>query len=226
MLSEAATLIDPGALVIVLAGTLLATTARSGWRTPFAALRMAGQLASPGFDSGPNRAALARAATAIHQRGTLCAETAIPPDPAIARLVEAVVASGTTGSLGTVARADRSEREMARFSAQRVFEHAGEVAPVFGLVGTLFAFTQLVPDTTASASAATMAAVSTAVLSSLYGVLSAHLAWFPLAQAIARRGDAEEEARAALAAWFAEELDGSHAHSPLTLRPARAGAAG
>lgn len=212
MLSKAALLLDPGALAVVVAGTLLATVARSGWRDLMAAGRSLAGLVQPGFDPDGNRQALARAATAIRERGHLCAETTMPPDPAFARLVDAVLLTGTTHSLQALARSQRTTREIARFQSQRVFEYAGELAPVFGLVGTLFAISQLAPNAAATSAETTMAAVATAVLSSLYGVLSAHLVYFPLARAIERRGEREEEQRDVLVDWFESELAGEHSH--------------
>jgi chemotaxis protein MotA len=53
---------------------------------------------------------------------------------------------------------------------------------------------------------AIMAAVSTAVLTSLYGALLAHLLCYPLASAIERRGAADEQARESLSDWFIDQL--------------------
>jgi len=101
------------------------------------------------------------------------------------------------------ARGDRIDRHA---RAARVFEQAGELAPVFGLVGTLFAMTQIASGLSIDTGTSAFAAIATAVLSSLYGVLSANLVFLPMAQAIARRSQREEEARADLADWLAEEL--------------------
>lgn len=225
MLSEAAALFDPGALTVVVAGTLIATAARAGRRDLRAAGRALVQIVTPSFNAARNRQALARAATAIRERGALCAETEAPPDPAFARLVEAVCLTGTTHSLQALSRSHRTSREIARLEAQRVFEYAGELAPVFGLVGTLFAITQLAPIAADTAAETTMAAVATAVLSSLYGVLSAHLVYLPLARAIERRGEREEEAREKLVDWFESELAGEHDHRPASRRSAKRDAA-
>jgi chemotaxis protein MotA len=56
-----------------------------------------------------------------------------------------------------------------------------------------------------------MTAVSTAVLTSLYGALIAHLVCFPLASAIERRGLADDAAREALADWFIAQLGSAEA---------------
>ena len=61
MSDNLAALIDPGAFIIVMAGTVLACVARCGWRDVGAALREASGLMRPGFDVQGNRRALARA---------------------------------------------------------------------------------------------------------------------------------------------------------------------
>ncbi|MHA7820939.1 MAG: MotA/TolQ/ExbB proton channel family protein [Erythrobacter sp.] len=218
MLSNAALLFDVDALTIVLAGTLLATFARCGWRESGAAVRAAVRLVSSPFDAGSNRAALARTAQAINERGFLRAETPPPPDRALAGLIDKVLAAGSAKSLQSTARAQRALRDTARFEAQRVFESAGELAPVFGLVGTLFSITQLVPTAGLSTAETAMASVASAVLSSLYGVLLAHFAYLPLARAIERQGQHEERERAAALEWFVNALTGTYHGRQTTLR--------
>lgn len=197
---------DPGALTIVLAGTLIATIARCGWRSSLAAARALTRLGTARFDDDANRAALARAAPEIKRRGPLCADAPPPPDRSIARLVESYLINGSLDALHMTARAERTSREIARSQSMQVFEYAGELAPIFGLVGTLFAITQLTPDTAFSAAETAMAAIATAVLSTLYGVLTAHLVCVPLARIIERSGEREEAARAKLIDWFEAEL--------------------
>jgi chemotaxis protein MotA len=48
--------------------------------------------------------------------------------------------------------------------------------------------------------------MASAVHTTLYGALLAHLVCHPLAAAIARRARAEQRARAALAEWFLAQL--------------------
>ncbi|BDI60088.1 MotA/TolQ/ExbB proton channel family protein [Qipengyuania nanhaisediminis] len=204
---SAADLFDSGALVVVLAGTLLATVARCGRGELRAAAKALPALVRARIDRDANQAALARNAGAIAARGHLCAESPPPPDPTLARLVDIYLVSGSLEAVRVQARADRAGREIARAQAVRVFEFAGELAPVFGLVGTLFAITQLVPVAGASTAEVTMAAVATAVLSSLYGVLTAHLVCVPLARAVERRGEDEEETRCVLIDRFEAMLE-------------------
>lgn len=199
-------LFDPGALAIVVAGTVLACAARCGWRDFGAAVQAAGGLARRGFKPEANRKALALALTAIKRDGAHRADPALPPDRALGLMLETYLRHGTLEALGNVRRAQRAIAETRRANAAQVFDWAGELAPVFGLIGTLYGLTQLAPGGTINPAVTIMTAVSTAVMTSLYGALLAHLLCHPLASAIARRGLDEDTAREALADWFAEQI--------------------
>jgi len=215
---EPLALLDVAALVIVLAGTLLATIARCGLHDMRAAVSALLHLGRPGFDEDANRAALARSAPEIRERGHLVADPALPSDPSMAKLVDVYRSTGSLDALHAAARGERAMREVTRMQAVRVFDYAGELAPIFGLVGTLFAITQLTPSGDDSTTQAMMGAVATAVLSSLYGVLTAHLFCVPLAGVIDRRGQREESARAQLIEWFELEITGDRARLASHLR--------
>lgn len=217
---DASLYFDPAALLVVLAGTAIATVARCGFGAIRAAFGALVRLAAPGFDEDANRAALARCASEIAARGHLCAECPVPPDRAMAKLVDTYRTSGSLDALHTQARALRTIREVARAQAMRVFEFAGELAPVFGLVGTLFAITRLTPVAGSTTAEVTMAAVATAVLSSLYGVLTAHLVCVPIAHAIERKGDREEDRRGDLLEWFEAMLSGRTGRARASVRDA------
>lgn len=206
MSTSISTLLDPGAISIVVTGTVLASAARSGWRDFGAAVAAAGGLVRRDFNVGANRKALALALTAIQRDGAHRADPALPPDRALGLMLEAFLRHGSLEALHTVCRSQRALDEARRVSAVQVFVWAGELAPVFGLVGTLYAFTQLAPMVGEDMVRLTMAAIATSVLSTLYGALLAHLLCYPLASAIERRGVADEQARAELAGWFAGQL--------------------
>lgn len=200
-------LFDPGALAIVFAGTVLACVARCGWRDFGAALREAsGLVVRRGFNADANRKALALALTAIQRDGSHRADPALPLDRALGLMLETYLRHGTLEALGNARRAQRALDEARRISAAQVFAWAGELAPVFGLIGTLYGLTQLAPAGAVNPTATIMGAVSTAVLTSLYGALLAHLLCYPLASAIERRGLDEDRAREALADWFVEQV--------------------
>lgn len=204
-------LFDPGALGIVLAGTVIATIARCGWGDVGAALRMAGRLLRGGFAPEANRKALAIAVSAIQRDGPRRADPLLPPDRTLGLMLETFLRHGTLDTLAHIRRTERAVEEARRLGAAQVFGCAGDLAPVFGLIGTLYGFTQLSPDPVGSTTVTIMAAVSTAVLTSLYGALTAHLVCFPLASAIERRGMAEEQEREALADWFVAQIGGAEA---------------
>ncbi|MEM9310141.1 MAG: MotA/TolQ/ExbB proton channel family protein [Pseudomonadota bacterium] len=200
-----ASLLDPWALAIVLVGTLVATFARAGAGDVARALSALGGLWRTRFDPDANRTALARWARSMRQRGLLGADEPFPPDRVLARALDALVRTASLGAFQTVHETARATHIRQAQRAAQVFEQAGDLAPVFGLVGTLFALTQIAPDAAAQGDATALGAIATAVLSSLYGVLSAHLVFLPLAQAIARQAEREEEARAQLVEWLAAE---------------------
>lgn len=205
-------LFDPAALGVVALGTVIATLARCGLADSREALGAAARLLRGGFAGEPNRKALAQAAGAIQREGSRRADPPLPPDPALAALVASYLRHGALDTLAGLRRADRAIAEERRYAAVQVFTCAGELAPVFGLIGTLYGLTQLAPASAGvGATAMIMTAVSTAVLTSLYGALIAHLACFPLASAIERRGLADEAAREALADWFVVQVDGAEA---------------
>lgn len=211
MLPTLSSLFDPSALGIVIAGTLVATLARCGLGDFREGVAAAGRLVRGGFAGEHNRKALAQAAGAIQRDGPRRADPPLPPDPALAALVASYLRHGALDVLAGLRRTDRAIEETRRFAAVNVFTCAGELAPVWGLIGTLYGFTQLTPDPVASTTVTIMSAVSTAVLTSLYGALIAHLVCFPLASAIERRGLADEAAREALADWFIAQAGGAEA---------------
>lgn len=200
-------LFDPGALAIVVVGTVLATVARCGWSDFGGAVKAASRLVRRKFQLEANRKAMAMAVSAIQRDGHHRASPALPPDRALGLMLETYLRHGTPEALGQIRRSERALDEARRITAAQVFIWAGELAPVFGLIGTLYGLTQLAPTDTANATAAIMGAVSTAVLTSLYGALLAHLVCYPLASAIERRGLIEEQTREALAEWFVMQID-------------------
>ena len=214
MISDIAQMLDPGALAIVLAGTLAATAARCGPRDLREAGLALGRLGQSGFDEDDNRVALARTVHEIKANGPLCADVSLPPDPSLAKVISAYLRYASPEAMHTVRRSERAEREVTRSAAVRAFEYAGELAPVFGLVGTLFAITQLAPGD-GSVVESTMGAIATAVLSTLYGVLTAHILCIPIARAIERRGEREEDARDQLIEWLDRQLS----EEPAARRP-------
>lgn len=207
MAGELSHMIDGAAFAIVCAGTALATATSCGWSALAAAWRELVRLPLVGLDIEANQAALASCARAIQRDGPLRARIALPPDPWLSAHVERFLRARPQEELLSARRAERAERDRTRKLAARTLESAGELAPVFGLVGTLFAITQLPPAPGGDPVQSMLAGIATAVLSTLYGVLLAQFVCIPLARAILRKGEREERQREALIGWFARCLD-------------------
>lgn len=200
-------LINAQAAVIVLGGTFIASALAVG----LANLRGAGTaalgLARAPFDEAANRAALARLAYAVRRKGWLAAEAPLPPDPALAEMAAAYLRLGEIAPLHEARQARRAAAKQRRNVAVATWRQAGELAPVAGLAGTLYGIAQLAPGGGEAALALTTAsAIATAVVSTFYGLLLAHLVCLPLAGAIARRAAEEQEARTRLISWFEGQL--------------------
>lgn len=200
------TLLNGEAGAIVVGGTLVACLLGQGARNVAIAARMAGRLVLAPLDEGANRAALARVLYVIQRDGWYAAEAALPPDPDLAKLVAAYLRLGDFAQAKAADAAQQIIIKSQRSAAISTWRAAGELAPVAGLVGTLYAITSLVPDGGAGLAETTAAAVATAAVSTLYGLLFAHLVCLPLAGAIARRSIKDRAVRRRLMDWFADQL--------------------
>jgi chemotaxis protein MotA len=204
-------LVDPASLAIVAGGTVLASAARCGLPGLAAAGGEAVALLRRGLDIEGNRRALARAVSEVERDGARRANPSLPPDRTLALMLETLLRGSAPERLDGLRQASEEALASRRDEAIRVFATAGELAPVFGLVGTLLGLAQLGPMGAAQA-LPIAATISGAVLTTLYGVLIAHFVCFPLAAAIARRAEAETAARSALAAWFVQQLASTTNH--------------
>lgn len=200
-------LINAEAGVIVLGGTLVASGLACGWDNLACAGQQAWGLMRAPLDEAANRAALARLIHAIDRKGRFAAEAPLPPDPVLAEIVAAYLRHGALAPAQAAGRAQRAASRLRRNVAAATWRHAGELAPVAGLAGTLYGIARLAPVGGESTLALTTAtAIATAVVSTLYGLMLAHLVCLPLAGAIARRAQGEQRARSRLVSWFESQL--------------------
>ncbi len=203
-------LFDPHALVIVLGGTLLASGLARGWDEMRSGIAASFGLMGRGFDEAANRSALARVVHAVRLHGRFGAEAPLPPDPALAALVTAYLRMHDEAAIDEAWAKRRAQAKAQVVSGSNLWRICADHAPVFGLVGTLYAITHLGPLSGGSAAAATAlstgSAIAGAVVSTLYGLLFAHLVCLPLASALARRARAEDAARVRLERWFYSQL--------------------
>jgi chemotaxis protein MotA len=203
---EGVVLLDAEAGVLVLVGTLLASVLSQGTGNLRMALQQTVALARAPVDEVTNRAALARVLHAIKRDGWHRTEVGLPPDPRLAEMVGAYLRLGDLAHMQAALAAQRNAAKAQRRRAVAMWRTAGELAPVAGLAGTLYAITGLVPDVDAGLAQTTAEAMATAAVSTLYGLALAHLVCLPLAGALARRSRAEEAVRERLATWFEAEL--------------------
>lgn len=197
-------LIDTQGAAIVLGGTLLATAMGSGRREVGAAFAALWHLLKRPFDYESARSEIARDVEAIRRDGLLRANPIRSSDSELSTVADALIHDRSLSSLVEAHERFRDERSAVRAEALRPVVLAGEMAPVFGMAGTLFALSQLQHDGTDSL--VLMASVAMAILTTLYGLMLAHLAFNPLARLIERRGLREEADRQLLIDWLAKQL--------------------
>ena len=215
-------LFDPASAALVLGGTAIATLARAGLRNTAGTARELASLATPGFDFATTRSELAREVESIRQDGLLRARPVAVADSELADATAALARHRSVAALIAQHEQHRTRRETRRQQALTTLEQAAELGPVFGLVGTLVGLGQL-PAGGLDSEGAVMAAVSTAILTTLYGLLVAHLIILPLAGMIERRGRSEEQQREELIGWLAQQV--APACPPDRLRPSDSKAA-
>ncbi|WP_324261178.1 MotA/TolQ/ExbB proton channel family protein [Altererythrobacter sp. H2] len=202
---ESLYLFDPASAALVAGGTLLGTLVRSGWRDTALTLRTIAALATPAFDQAKARATLAAEVETIRHDGLLRAQIHPVDDEELTAATAALARYRSVDALVAEHEQYRAARELRRASALRTLEYAAELGPVFGLIGTLIGLGQL-PASGLDSEGAVMTAVSTAILTTLYGLLVAHLLILPLAGMIERRGRADEDGREHLIAWLAAQV--------------------
>ena len=199
-----ASLFEPVSLAVVLGGTLIATFLRCGRSGVQASLRAVSRLARPRFTYDRARAKVAAQVEEIRHDGILRAHPLVSQDDEIDEATSAMIRHRSITALQQTHQRHAEARRLQRRKAEETLAEAGDLAPVFGLAGTLLALSQLPAEGLASTDMA--ATVATAVLTTLYGLLFAHLLFYPLARLIERRGDEEEEERQHLFDWLSDQV--------------------
>jgi chemotaxis protein MotA len=204
------TLLDPGAFALVVGGTILATLLRAGPRAFATALRETLRLPRRRFDTAGVRAALAGQVNAVRTDGLFRARLHETGDAVFDQAVAAMLLQRSVRGLRSSHDAYCQGRVQSARLAEETWTSAAELAPAFGLVGTLLSLSQLPAGSFDSAGF--NAAISGAVLTTLYGVLIANLAFAPLAMAIARAAEHERAQRQGLIDWLEAQIDEVEPH--------------
>lgn len=201
---DLAALLDPASAAIVLGGTLAATLLGSGRGEVAASLGAVAHLFRRPFDYEQARAEIARDVAAMRKDGVVRAHSVHSTDREILSATEALIHDRSLASLVATHEKFRDERIARRTMAMRPVLLAAEMGPVFGMVGTLVSLSQM--PLAAPAGGSMVGGIAMAVLTTLYGLVLAHLACNPLARLIARRGAHEEAQRQMLIDWLARQL--------------------
>ena len=209
-------LFDPNAMLLVLGGTIAATLLRSGPVDIAHAARALRGLFRRRFSGDRERGALATQVQHIKRDGLLRAPLAKIADKDLSDAVGAMLQRQSVDALIEHHDERRARRERVAGDATRLFYLAADLAPVFGLAGTLIALTQL--PVGGLAPKAISGVVSAAVLTTLYGVLSANLLFAPLGRQIARVCEQEERERQEAIDWLKAQIGSQATAAPTPTR--------
>lgn len=199
-----AALIDVPSAAIVAGGTLLATVLRCGFGDCRHTLAALGRLGRRRFDATATRAEIAVQVQEIRQDGLLRVQPHHFADREFDEATGAMIGRRSVGALLAAHESHKRGRLEANNRAVRTLAQAAELAPVFGLAGTLVSLSQLPADGLARGAFA--AAIGMAVVTTLYGLLLANLVLAPLSRIVERAALAEERARQDIVDWLAGQV--------------------
>lgn len=199
-----ATLFDPAAAAIVVGGTALATFLRCGTDNCRLAATALAQAGRKHFDAERAKAELAVQVQEIRQDGLLRAQPHHFGDSEFDEATDALIGRRSVAALLAAHESHKARRIAASSRAASTLAQASELAPVFGLAGTLISLSQLPADGIARGAYA--GAIGMAVLTTLYGLLLANLVLAPLARAVERAAAAEESERQKIVDWLAGQV--------------------
>jgi len=201
---HAESLIDPMSAAIVVGGTLVATFLRCGVADCRVAIAAVAALGRSRFHAERARGELATHVQAIRRDGLVRAHQHHIGD---AEFDDACDGLAETHSLTALRDAHRNHRLKRQERARRAvdtFAQAAELAPVFGLAGTLISLSQL-PSGTAATGDFT-GAIGMAVLTTLYGLLLGNIVFAPLARVVERSAQGEERERQTVVDWLEAQI--------------------
>lgn len=198
---------DAGGAAIVFGGTLLATVLTCGMDEIRVALGATMALLVRPFSFAKARAEIARDVENMRRDGVLRAHPLASSDREIALVSDALVHDRSLRSALATHEALQDKRARMREKALSPVRQAAEMAPVFGMAGTLFGLSQM--RLGEGDNSQMLASMSTAILTTLYGIILANLVFHPLARLLERRMLAEEADRQRLIDWLAAQLAAS-----------------
>lgn len=200
-----ANLFDLPSAAIVLGGTMLATVLRCGLTDCRLAIAALGQIGQQRFDAGQAKAELAVQVQEIRQDGLIRAHPHHFGDSEFDEVTDTLIGTRSIPALLAAHESHKTRRLETNNRAVRALAQAAELAPVFGLAGTLISLSQLPSDGIARGAFA--GAISMAVLTTLYGLVLANLIFAPLARVVERAANDEEVERQKIVEWLAKQVE-------------------
>lgn len=211
---DLASLLHAPSAVIVVGGTCLATFLRCGAESGRLALAAIARLCRRPFDAERARAELSVQVREIQTDGIFRAHPHHFGDSEFDEATDALIGQRSIAALLSAHEAHKTRRMEADARATATLSQAAEMAPVFGLAGTLISFSQLPAD--GIALDAWSGAIAMAVLSTLYGLLLANLVLAPLARMVHRAALREEAERRQVVDWLASQVTRGISRSAFT----------
>lgn len=193
-------LFDATSALIVVGGTCLATVLRCGLGDTGAAFAALGGLGGKRFSAARTRGELAAHVREMQKDGILRTQPHRFGDAEFDDATDALIGTRSVSALHAAHLAHKRRRNQHSLRAVRTLNQAADLAPVFGLAGTLVSLSQL------PAGGDFTAAISMAVLTTLYGLLLGNLVFAPLSRAVARRAAEEERERQSVLDWLEKQV--------------------
>jgi len=199
--------IDGPSAVIVFGGTALATLLRCGFADCKVTLSVLVCFWRRRFDAAKVQSELAVQVREIQRDGLIRANPHMFGDREFDEAAGILIQSRSVPALLAKLEAYKARRRRSADTAAQTLSQAAELAPVFGLAGTLGSLSQLPADGIAQGAYASV--ISMAVLTTLYGLVSANLLLSPLSRAVERAITIEENERQKLFDWLARQVTGA-----------------
>lgn len=198
-------LFDAPSALIVAGGTLLGLALRCGPRELQVTVVALTNATSRRFSATRARADLAAQVNEIRRDGLLRAHPRHSGDAEIDEATDALIHRRSVPALIERHEVHKARRAVQSDIAVGTLAQAAELAPVFGLVGTLVSLSQLPAG--GIARGALTGTISMAVLTTLYGLLLANLVFAPLARMVERIAAEEEAQRQELVDWLTAQVE-------------------
>lgn len=194
-------LIDGPSAAIVFGGTALATLLRCGWSDCGATFKALRRLSRRRFNAASVQSQLAAQVQDIQRDGLLRAPAHVFGDSEFDEAAGTLIQTRSVTALLEKHEVHKARRQRMATTASQTLSQAAELAPVFGLAGTLIALSQMPMQGLTHTSY--ISTISMAVLTTLYGLIAANLLLAPLARAVDRASELEERERQKLIDWLA-----------------------